>query len=250
VNALLPDPFHLIDLDTVESTNDEALVRACDGAPAWTVIRSVAQSAGRGRRGKSFASPPGNSYTSFVVRPTRTIADVAQVALVAGLALAEAVDAAAPGQPPATCKWPNDVLVGGCKVAGILVESSVLQGRLEALVIGIGVNLVSHPVIPGLNIGDLKALTGHTVGRDRFLEILAGCLLARFETWDREGFGCLHEMWSRRAAGIGQKVTVDAASPVHGILRGIDEAGHLLIDDASGVRHRCVSGSLVLEEAS
>ena len=149
----LPAPFVLVDLDCVASTNDEALSRAAAGAPAWTVVRAASQSAGRGRRGRSFASPPGNSYTSFVLRPEGAPERVAQIALVAGLAVAEAIARLAPGLPAPRCKWPNDVLVDGHKVCGILVEASSSGERVDHVVVGIGINLASHPAIPGARIG-------------------------------------------------------------------------------------------------
>ncbi len=236
--------LRLIDLGTVPSTNDEALRRAANGAPAWTVVRAVSQSAGRGRRGRAFASPPGNSYTSFIVRPDCPADTLPQIALVAGLAVAEALERVAPGLARPLCKWPNDILVAGRKVCGILVEAAA-PGR--GVVIGVGVNLVSHPDIPGEAIGDIVGLGGPRLDRDEWLDALAGRLRARLSEWRQGGFAAVRGALLDRMAGLGGEISVDGPPPLSGRLAGIDEDGALLVADRSGVARRCVSGSLVLE---
>ena len=238
--------IRLIDLETVPSTNDEALRRAANGAPAWTVVRATSQSAGRGRRGRSFASPPGNSYTSFVVRPARPAGTLPQIAPVAGLAVAEALERIAPGLPRPLCKWPNDVLVDGRKVCGILVETTSARRETQAVVIGIGVNLVSHPDISGEAIGDIASLGGPRLDRDDWLDALAGRLWARLLEWRRDGFAAVRGALLDRMAGLGGDVFVSGPPPLSGRLAGIDENGALLVVDRFGVAHRCISGSLVL----
>tara|TARA_B100000676_G_scaffold307692_1_gene366730 strand:- start:20 stop:772 length:753 start_codon:yes stop_codon:yes gene_type:complete len=250
VTPQLPEPFHLIDLDAVGSTNNEVFKLAAQDAKDWTVVRAREQLAGRGRQGKSFASPPGNSYTSFLMRPFCAPAQAAQIALVTGLAVAEAMGNLAPELPRAFCKWPNDVLIDDHKVAGILVESSIMKTSVETIVVGIGVNLTSHPDLPGLRISDLQCLGASNVDRDIWLQALCVALHRRIQQWESEGFAALHNDWSARAAGIGRRVTVQMSPPVTGRLRGIDTHGHLLVDDQAGVTHRCVSGSLVLEDVA
>jgi BirA family biotin operon repressor/biotin-[acetyl-CoA-carboxylase] ligase len=247
----LPAPFALVDLDTVASTNDEAMNRAAAGAPAWTVVRARCQTAGRGRRGRSFASPEGNSYTSFILRPRGAPGQAAQIALVAGLAVAEAIAAVAPSLPSARCKWPNDVLVDGHKVCGILVEAASSGDRVDHVVIGIGVNLVSHPDLPGLHIGDLGSLGAPGIGRDAMLEVLAGRLHARCEAWQERGFAVLRQDWLARAAGLGRAVRVeDGTRSMVGELVDIDGEGALVLASSDRTRHRVVSGSLFLEDAA
>lgn len=247
----LSAPFELIDLGIVASTNDEALRLAHEGAPEWTVVRAVEQRAGRGRRGKSFVSPPGNSYTSFLLRPNCRQADAPQIALVAGLAVALAVDRLAPDLGAAQCKWPNDVLVQGSKVCGILVEAVSTAGKLDAVVVGIGVNLVSHPEIDGLHISDLQTL-GAIVDRDAWLGAMAPQFRLLVDRWSQAGFSSLRELWLGHAAGLHRRVThlEDRRAPLYGVLNGVDENGALLIADGAGTIHRCVSGSLVLEDVS
>ncbi len=244
-------PFALIDLDTVGSTNDEAAARAMAGAPAWTVVRAVSQTAGRGRRGKSFAAPPGNSYTSFILRPHGGPEQAAQIALVSGLAVAEAIDMVAPALPAARCKWPNDVHVDGHKVCGILVEAATSGDRVDHLIVGIGINLVSHPQFPGLRIGDLAYLGAPGIGRDAMLEAMCARLHARYLQWEQGGFGALRADWLARAAGLGQAVRIeDGSRNLSGALVDIDGEGALVLESADLVRHRVISGSLFLEDAA
>src|SRR5258708_4173593 len=142
----LPGGFLLHRYDTVGSTNDEARQLARDGAPGGTLVWAAAQSAGRGRRGHLWQSPPGNLYLSMVLRPEAPPANAPQLGFVAALALGDALDQlAAPGLQ-LRYKWPNDLLAGGKKLAGILLESEMAAGGgLDFVILGIGVNLVSAP---------------------------------------------------------------------------------------------------------
>jgi BirA family transcriptional regulator, biotin operon repressor / biotin---[acetyl-CoA-carboxylase] ligase len=247
----LPAPFDLIDLDIVGSTNDEAAQLAVAGAPAWTVVRARNQTAGRGRSGKSFASSAGNSYTSFILRPQGGPGQAAQLALVSGLAVAEAIDIVAPRLASARCKWPNDVHVERHKVSGILVEAASSGDRVEHVIIGIGINLVSHPDLPGLRIGDLAGLGAPGIGRDCMLAALADRLHARCELWGRGGFAALREAWLARAAGLGRTVRIeDGPRRLSGALVDIDADGALVLESPDRTRQRVVSGSLFLEDAA
>ena len=248
MNPGLPPAFHLIDLDTVTSTNDIALDLARNGAAAWTMVRARKQTAGRGRQGRSFRSPEGNSYTSLILRPSGPIAVLPQLALVIGLAVADAIREFAPSIPPARCKWPNDVLVGGAKVSGILVESN-LSACLEAVVAGIGINLVSHPDLPGGYATDLAAEGAESDDRNLLLGILCRWLEERIGAWEASGFEALKDAWLERAAGIGRPATLVGKQPVNGLVAGIGEDGALLLE-ANGALHRFVSGTLILRSAA
>ncbi|MBC6439446.1 MAG: biotin--[acetyl-CoA-carboxylase] ligase [Rhodospirillales bacterium] len=248
MNADSATGFMLVDHDTVTSTNDEALRLARDGALAWTIVRARSQSAGRGRRGRSFVSPPGNSYTSFIVRSERSAETVAQLALVAGLAVAEALEHVVPTLPKPMCKWPNDVLVEGHKICGILVESSVKGVTVDVAIVGIGMNLVSHPEIEGERIGNVLQLSGITLDRDTWLHALAAALRRRVEAWEERDFAAVRDAVISRSAGLNRLVSVVDSKTVRGRFVGLDTDGALIVKDDGGVHHRCVSGSLVLEE--
>ena len=142
----LPPGYVLRAFDRVESTNDEARRLAEQGADAGVVVVADQQLKGRGRHGRIWQSPPGNLYASLLLRPDCSIAVSAQLSLVASLALAEALVALAPPDADVRVKWPNDVLVRGAKVAGLLLESAADAGeRVAWVVVGSGVNIDSAP---------------------------------------------------------------------------------------------------------
>ncbi len=210
-------------------------------------MRAEVQTAGRGRHGKVFESPRGNSYTSFILRPRVPLRDLPQLSLVAGLAVVDAISLLAPELPPARCKWPNDVLVNGRKVCGILVEK-VGSNDTDPVVVGIGINLVSHPDIADMAIDDLRNLGARCPDRNLLLRYLGERLQVYVSTWECAGFGALKDAWLARAAGLGRNATIEGEYPVHGRVEGIDDGGALLIRQ-DGIVVRCHSGSLVFAEA-
>ena len=138
----------------IDSTNEEALRLARAGEPGGAVIWAREQSAGRGRRGRNWVSKAGNLYLSILLRPDAALADAAQLSFAAALAVKNALQRLATngdGPPPLTLKWPNDVLMSGNKISGILLEGAAAANsgpkgaRTEYLVIGIGINLRHHP---------------------------------------------------------------------------------------------------------
>ena len=142
---VLPDGWRLVALDSVGSTNDEAARLADAGAPEGTVVWAREQTGGRGRRGRAWASPVGNLYTSTILRPDCPAARAAELGFVSALAVADIVP---PGRA-VRVKWPNDVLVDGGKIAGILLESAIAQtGAVQHVIAGIGINVGFAPQLP------------------------------------------------------------------------------------------------------
>src|SRR4029078_6368931 len=167
--------------ETLGSTNAEALARAraCERGPLW--ISAAIQTEGRGRRGKSWVSPPGNLYASLLLTQPSPSALAPQLSFVTGLAVHDAVVACAPNLGSATkLKWPNDLLLNGCKLSGMLIESES-QPRFS-VAIGIGVNCVSHPVDTGYGATDLKA-NGMAIGALDLLAKLAIAMDKRLTQW-------------------------------------------------------------------
>ncbi len=243
MNTRLPPPFHLVERDEVTSTNDVAIALAESGAAAWTVVRARVQTSGRGRRGREFVSPPGNSYTSFVLRPRVAPRDLPQVSLITGVAVAESIEAAAPDLAPARCKWPNDILLNDAKVAGILVETAG-----SAVIAGIGVNLVSHPAIRDVVTTDLASEGARGVDRDLLLAALCRRLKDRVTDWESSGFYSHRRAWLDRAAGIGAHALVSGDIDTQGRVVGLAHDGALIME--SGGRHmRVVSGTLRMAPA-
>ena len=235
---VLPDGWTLVALDTVGSTNDEAAQLADAGAPEGTVVWSREQTGGRGRRGRVWASPVGNLYTSTILRPDCPAQRAAELGFAAALAVADIV----PAGREVRVKWPNDVLVDGGKIAGILLESAIGQtGQVQHVVAGIGVNVGFAPQLPEMRYPG-SALGGSV---EAALEKLAAALAARLAEWRREGFETVRAAWLAKAGPLGAEVDVKLGEGlVRGRFAGLDREGALLLDTATGPR-KIVSGELL-----
>ncbi len=226
-------------LPTVDSTNAEAARRADRiAAPFWVMARE--QTGGRGRRGRPWVSPPGNLYATCLMRPTEAADVVALRSFAAALALHDAC-AALTGRPEAlTLKWPNDVLLNGGKLAGILLEAQGSGGAVGHLAIGIGVNLASAPPAGSVEPGALRPVslhgeTGLTVPPEDFLDLLAPAL-ARWESaLVAQGFAPLRAAWLARAARLGQEMRARTGQAEHhGIFETVDASGALVLRTGTG----------------
>lgn len=230
-----PAGVDLIVLDEVDSTMAEAARRLPELAgPTWIMARR--QTAGRGTRGRRWIDPVDNLAATLVMRPEGPPAEAALRSFVAALALREAVLAYAPAADVAL-KWPNDVLLTGGKLAGILLES-VSGGT--ALMVGVGVNLRHVPeAIESSAFAPvaLQRSAGFPVAPEEFLGTLAGAF-ARWENRLRqEGFGPLRTEWLRHAARLGTEISARiGADLVHGCFETIDAAGHLVLSTKDGRR--------------
>jgi len=239
----LPPFFRLAAFDTLASTNDEARRLARDGAPEGTLVTARVQTAGRGRQGRSWISAPDNLHASLVLRPDVHVSRAAQLGFAAALAIADAIRHFA--RTEVTLKWPNDVLLGGRKVAGILLESEGdAVGRLGFVVIGIGVNLATHPSDTEFPATSLKAATGIEAVPEAFLAALAPALALWYERWRGDGFAGLRRAWLKRATGLGQALRARLPDEtVEGRFAGLDDDGLLLLDIPGG-RRRIAAGDV------
>lgn len=225
-------------LASVDSTNEEAR-RIASGLLGPTWILALEQTAGRGRRGRAWKAPKGHFSATLVMRPNETPDRVALRSFVASLALYDAF-AAASGRPQGLAlKWPNDVLLNGGKVAGILLESAGLAGgQVSHIAIGIGVNLIDAPdqaqVEPGAVAPvSLAGETGAQVTPEEFLDLLAPAYAhyeAQFVTY---GFASIREAWLARAARLGETITARTTRDEYvGRFETVDEAGNLVLSTA------------------
>src|SRR5579885_1856171 len=215
--------------DTLGSTNAEALARARAGerGPLWIAARS--QTAGRGRRGAAWVSAPGNLYATLLLTEPSPQAAAPQLSFVAALALHDAVAGVAPHLGPSlTLKWPNDLLLGGAKLAGILIEGE--SDPAFAVAIGIGVNCAHHPEGTAYPATDLAA-AGAVITPEALLAALAAAMAQRLAQWDRgDGFARIRAGWLKRAAGLGGDIRVRLPErEFSGRFEGLDEAGRLLV---------------------
>lgn len=199
----------LVELEDCASTNDEAAALAAAGAEHGTVVVAAAQTSGRGRLGRRWFSPPGQSlYLSCVLRPALAPEALPPVTLAAGIAVADAVSGAVPA---ARLHWPNDVVVAGRKLAGVLSEVTTRSGRVEAAVVGIGlnVNVEEFPADLGRPATSLYLETGR---RHDLVEVRAK-LLDRLENWLEqffaEGMPAVARGWRSWGGMAGARVRVD-----------------------------------------
>lgn len=245
----LPSFYHLVALDSIDSTNEEArrrLAGAPDHVPEGTLVWAAEQTAGRGRRGRSWSSPRGNLYLSMVLKPSCPPGTAAQLGFAAAVALGESVAPLLPGADRVRLKWPNDVLVDGAKVSGILLEAiSARAGALDALVLGMGVNLQRRPEAGLYRTVSLAEAGAAVSDPAQLLESFAARFLAWYETWRREGFAPLRAAWLARAVGLGQPIEVrlDHAT-LTGRFATIDDAGALALDLPNGRRRLVAAGDV------
>lgn len=223
--------------ESLDSTNTTARELARDGAPEGVVVLAEGQTRGRGRLGRSWASPPHrNIYLSLLLRPPIAPAMAPQLALVAGLSTARAL---ASFGLDARIKWPNDVLVDGRKLAGILTEMEGDGERLDAVILGIGINvnlaLDEFPEELRDKAGSVAAALGRSVARHEVIERLLSALEHDYDRFVMHGFRPLRDEWNRLSQLNGRWVEVeDGARRLSGTVVGLGEDGALELRDANG----------------
>jgi BirA family biotin operon repressor/biotin-[acetyl-CoA-carboxylase] ligase len=234
----------LIAHDELVSTNAEALALAGRGerGPLW--VTALAQSGGRGRRGRRWISEPGNLFASLLLTDEVPVEHWPELAFVAALAVHDAVVEHAPAlRPQLLIKWPNDLLLAGCKVCGILIEG---DGAQEAVVVGIGVNCVSHPADVDYPATDL-AVGGAGVTAQTLFATLSAKMIGRLAQWHAgEHFSTIRADWLARAAGRGDLLRVQLADQeLVGRFDDVDAAGRLVLTLADGGQRTISAGDVV-----
>ncbi len=236
--------------DQLGSTNDEAHRLAEAGAPHGTLVIAERQTAGRGRRGRSWVAPPGKSIAmTLVLRPRLPAARAPELAFAGALAVCET--ARALGVERAQVKWPNDVQVAGKKLSGLLAELRTSGRELSHVVLGVGVNVnTAQGELPE----ELRPLAtslaierGAPIERARVAAELLGWLEHWLDAHENEGFEPLRLRWKELAATLGKKVRVEKAageSPLEGIAEDLDADGALLVRTASGELRRVHAGDV------
>ncbi len=245
VTASLPSPYQLVPFETIDSTNEEAKRLAESDAPEGTVVWAREQSAGRGRRGRNWVSGRGNLYCSILLRPDCHAFKAMQLSFVAALAMAEAVASVLPKGAFVNCKWPNDVLVEGRKVSGILLESqNIPLGGMDWLVIGAGLNIESFPDDVEFPATSLVREGGKGVTVERMLETFCLRFWAGFVMWKNLGFEPTRKAWLRRAAWIGKEINVRLENEtLTGEFKALDKDGALILLH-NGCERRITAGDV------
>jgi BirA family biotin operon repressor/biotin-[acetyl-CoA-carboxylase] ligase len=236
--------------DAVDSTNRAAGDLARQGAVEGTVIIADAQTAGRGRMGRRWESPAGdNLYFSVLLTPNVEPARVPQLALVAAVAVHEGLAECCPGIT-ARIKWPNDILVGGRKVAGILCEASLEADRVHRVILGIGINVNGTSIAGELRTTatTLRIAGGREVSRAALLGAVLNHLEARYERWLQDGsLSGFLDYFEGHSALNGRPVAAENLSgTVRGTARGITSTGELVIETTAGERLHLLAGDVHL----
>lgn len=251
--------YRLESHDTVGSTNALALERAQAGDAGQLWITALRQETGRGRRGRAWATPHGNLAATLLKVMPGGASQAATLGFVAGLSLGEALDVVAhganmaigidggssPGARRYELKWPNDVLTGGAKLAGILLESTFLPDGRFAVAIGIGVNVVAHPDGLPYPATSLNGMGVHVSAADVF-EQLADAWLRNERIWDEgRGLSDIRRLWLARAAGLGADVAVALEGRVvRGVFETIDKDCRFVIREANGMTTSIAAGDV------
>jgi len=226
--------------EELPSTSDHVRDLARKGEAEYLAVMARRQSAGRGSRGRSWQSPLGNLALSLLLRPTERARDVGQWALLAGLAVAEALGAERGGR--LALKWPNDLLLDGAKLAGVLVDAEADHASgISWIVIGIGVNLAQAPTVKGREIARL--------GGDWAPEALAWRVMERVSAWRLrrrvDGFAPIRAGWMHLAQPLGTPMTVKLPrGELQGCFAGLNEDGNLLLQTPDGSLQAVVAGEI------
>ena len=221
-------------LAEVDSTNAEAARVAGElTGPTW--IMALNQTAARGRRGRGWSNPAGNFAATLVLHPAEPPEQAALRSFVAALALYDTIVAATGRTEGLSLKWPNDVLLNGGKLAGILLESAGHGPRLSHLAVGIGVNLRSAPDVGEVEQGAVRPVsllseTGADVGPEPFLTLLAQAYARHEAQFTTYGFGPIRTAWLARAARLGDVITARTSrAEITGTFETVDEMGNLVL---------------------
>ena len=231
----------LLALPETSSTNARALndARGGERGPLWVVADR--QTAGRGRRGREWVSKPGNLYATLLLTDPAPGSHVAQLSFVAALAVHDAIgEAAAMLGPGLTLKWPNDVLYGGAKLSGILLE-----GEGSAVALGIGVNCAHHPEITEYPATDLNTAGAHVTPAGLFAA-LSRAMVARIAQWRRgKGFAEVRADWLKRADGLHRPLRVRLHDrELSGVFEALDDTGRLIVRLPNGATEIIAAGDV------
>jgi BirA family biotin operon repressor/biotin-[acetyl-CoA-carboxylase] ligase len=232
-----PEGYRREIVEEIGSTSEELRRRAAAGDPGRLWLSARRQVAGRGRRGRAWTAPKGNLSASLLLRPDVPPARAALYSFVACLAVAEMLDAVAPGAEVAL-KWPNDALLNGRKTAGVLLESEGGPDAVRWLVIGIGVNLAAAPSLDDPDAWaptSVAAECGAAPDPDHALDLLAAAFDRHARQFEAHGFLPVRAAWLARAARLGRQVTARLPnSAVTGVFVDVDDEGAIVLNTANG----------------
>ncbi|MEA2835171.1 MAG: BirA family transcriptional regulator [Methylobacteriaceae bacterium] len=230
--------YRLIVRDSIGSTNEEAMRLARDGDPGllWVVAREQVE--GRGRRGRTWSSPPGNLYASLLLIDAAPSEHLPELGFVAGIALLSALREILGNDLRLGLKWPNDILFDGAKLSGILLESSLLPSGRTACIAGFGVNCRSHPATLPYAATDLTTIGTMLDGPEDVFSRLSDAMIEMLQVWARgAGFADIRTRWLKSALGVGEPIRVALGTTnLSGVFESIDSRGRLILRQGTNTR--------------
>lgn len=236
---IMPEGYDLRAFDLLDSTNAECrrLLDGGHGGNIWVV--ASAQSAGKGRRGREWVSCPGNFFGSLLFGIECDLSTASELSFVAALAVRDALADILQSNNRVTCKWPNDILVGGRKISGILLESAG-QGNEKPshVIIGIGVNVVHHPQETQFPATNLKDEAGMEIDLQRVTAGIVQSMAHWITCWKDHGFSVIRRAWKENATGLGQEIIVRlVGEELRGRFVDLDDNGALILEFGGERRH-------------
>ncbi len=233
--ANLLESYHLLSYDVLDSTNEEAKRHADNGGTHGAVVWAHQQTSGKGRMGREWVSPDGNLYVSALLQPTCSLAERTQLAFLTAVSMLDTLEPILGKAGEVSCKWPNDILLDGKKIGGILLESFQTTndfGRTqEWIVVGLGLNIMHHPE-SGMRYPatSLKAAGIELISAKIVLSRFVYNFIMRYDAWQEFGFSPIRECWEKAAFGMGEMVDVQVGDEsISGIYESIDDAGCLML---------------------
>lgn len=238
--------YNLLTFEQVDSTNEECKRLARSGASGNFIVYSDYQTSGRGQKGRPWSSLPGNLHLSLLLESDKDLKKLTNLAFLTSVAIAEIIESIAPASSKIELKWPNDVLIDGKKVAGILMESLKVSGK-QFMIIGMGVNILHTPDVPERAVTSLAEEFGYTEDPQEFMVKLVNHFDDAYLRWQAdEDFAIIRREWLARAFALNEVVTIDRGQQrISGLFRGIDEAGGIVIELASGEQYTMNFGELI-----
>ncbi len=235
-------------LGTVTSTQDLAKKKAVEGIPEGAVIIAESQTHGRGRLGRQWVSPSGGLWFSVILRPNIAAAQVSRITLLAAVSIARSINQVS--GLDVGIKWPNDILISGSKVAGILLEASISHNRIKFLILGVGINVnvdtdkFPHDLL--MPATSLEKECGKRIDLNILFEVLIANLKSDYRLL-RTSFSSVLDEWRKYSVTLGKRVKItQIGSDIYGMAIDVDKSGALIIKDTEGKIKTVRAGDLTI----
>lgn len=250
----LLEDYHLLTYDVLDSTNEEAKRLAGGGASHGAVIWAKQQTAGKGRMGREWVSPPGNLYVSILLRPPCELPECSQLSFVTATAAVETLKPIIPGDGAIEAKWPNDILYDGRKLGGILLESFTTLDEYgedqQWVVVGAGINIEDYPEDVAFPATCLRESGVEIISAKIVLSRFVYNFIHAYDNWCMAGFETLREHWMQHAYRLGYPTDVLMGDRVwQGAFQGIDHYGRLLLQLSDGEIKAITAGDVLFKDS-